>query len=120
MDIFDNFGEGCNKLGQLEDIEDELGIDLIILFKALNNGIWSKGGYYESCCVENEPHFIKPEDIMLGKVWYFESKHINDYEDYIKEPNQLCLFEMEYEDDQYTVRVKDYGKTWALTKEKLL
>ena len=25
----------CNKLGQLEDIEDELGIDLITLFRAL-------------------------------------------------------------------------------------
>ena len=28
-----------DKLGQLEDIEEELGIDLITLFKALKNGI---------------------------------------------------------------------------------
>ena len=31
-----------NKLGQLEDIEEELGIDLITLFKALKNGVYHK------------------------------------------------------------------------------
>ena len=31
------------KLGQLEDIEEELGIDLITLFKALKNGIYTLG-----------------------------------------------------------------------------
>ena len=30
------------KLSQLEDIEDELGIDLITLYKALKNGIYIK------------------------------------------------------------------------------
>ena len=33
-------GDTANKLGQLEDIEEELGIDLAILFKALKNGAW--------------------------------------------------------------------------------
>lgn len=38
-----DFVEGfINKLGKLEDIEDELGIDLITLFNALKNGIWLK------------------------------------------------------------------------------
>ena len=32
-----------NKLGQLEDIEEELGIDLITLFKALKDGIYVNG-----------------------------------------------------------------------------
>ena len=32
-----------DKLGKLEDIEEELGIDLITLFKALKNGIYKKG-----------------------------------------------------------------------------
>ena len=31
--------EICQKLGQLEDIEEELGIDLITLFKILRDGI---------------------------------------------------------------------------------
>ena len=35
--------EAMNKLGKLEDIEEELGIDLITLFKALKNGIYKKG-----------------------------------------------------------------------------
>lgn len=30
-----------DKLGQLEDIEDELGIDLITVFKALKEGCWT-------------------------------------------------------------------------------
>ena len=39
---FYNVGEHIDKLGQLEDIEKELGIDLITLFKALKNGIYCK------------------------------------------------------------------------------
>lgn len=35
--------KAMNKLGKLEDIEEELGIDLITLFKALKNGIYKKG-----------------------------------------------------------------------------
>ena len=33
---FHNIGEHINKLGELEDIEQELGIDLITLFKTIN------------------------------------------------------------------------------------
>ena len=32
-----------NKLGKLENIEEEVGIDLITLFKALKYGIYKKG-----------------------------------------------------------------------------
>ena len=42
-ECFDNLKEIINKLGQLEDIEDELGIDLITLFKALSCGAWERG-----------------------------------------------------------------------------
>lgn len=31
-----------DKLGQLEDIEEELGIDLLTLFKAIKNGFYAK------------------------------------------------------------------------------
>ena len=37
-----NKGLAEEKLCQLEDIEDELGIDLITLFKALKNGFYYK------------------------------------------------------------------------------
>lgn len=36
-----------NKLGQLEDIEDKLGIDLITLFKALKNGVYYRNAQKE-------------------------------------------------------------------------
>jgi len=72
------------KLGQLEDIEEELGIDLITLFKALKKGFYSKDGEYH--------HFSN---------LFFDSEEI--YDGY----NNV---------DYY---FKDYGKTWALTKEEL-
>ena len=109
-----------NKLGQLEDIEEELEIDSITLFKALKNGIWSKGGYYEASCVKNKPHFIKPEHIRLGRTLYLEQEDKEDFDYSISLPNQLCFFEMDYEDENYVVRIKDYKRTWALTKEELL
>ena len=77
-----------HKLGQLEDIEEELGIDLIILFKALKNGI-----------------YIKP---------WKEIKHT--YEIRTASDN-IHLFLLDENDNDYSF--KDYGKTWALTKEEL-
>ena len=35
-----DFYDLYDKLGQLEDIEDDLGIDLVTLFKALTQGIY--------------------------------------------------------------------------------
>jgi hypothetical protein len=63
-----------DKFGELEDIEEELGIDLITLFKALKNGIYGKVGKN----IENilAPHFswhnkeiyiFKIQD--YGKTW---------------------------------------------------
>lgn len=82
-------------LGQLEDIEDELGIDLITLFKALKNGFYAKGKEkknrfcYVSACfgsIELKNNGLKYSTISMKEFYYF----------------------------------KDYGKTWALTKEELL
>jgi len=70
-----------NKLGQLEDIEDELGIDLIALFKALKNGVYTR--QYEKvevCCIglggliieketENEPIRDLFYYYEYGKTW---------------------------------------------------
>ena len=50
-EIRDNFNAEYAKLADLEDIEDELGIDLITLFKALKNGIYEilQDGEYQHC-----------------------------------------------------------------------
>ena len=78
------------KLGQLEDIEEELGIDLVTLFKAL------KGIY------------IKPNNIYVG----------SPYLCFAENENRELEFQFKIGDTWY--KVKDYGKTWALTKEELL
>ena len=83
------------KLKDLEDIEDELGIELITLFKALKDGFYYKGKEkkcrfcYVSACfgsIELKNAGILYSTISNKKYFYF----------------------------------KDYGKTWALTKEELL
>ena len=85
------FGEHIDKLSQLENIEEELGIDLIILFKALKNGIVDKiplGQNYAYTTITPDRISIEFKDKCLRKrseKFYF----------------------------------KDYGKTWALTREQL-
>ena len=93
-----------DKLGQLEDIEDELGIDLITLIKALNNGIWvyrGKRKEHTSWCIAINGN----GDGGHRKTTFWLSYKVNgfDFPDY-------------YEHLEF----KDYGKTWALTKEELL
>ncbi len=84
-----------NKLGKLEDIEDELGIELITLFKASKNGI---------VFIDNDTH-----DIRLA----YNIK-IDIYE------NELVDITIGEEQKPMYFKFKDYGKTWALTKEELL
>ena len=74
-----------NKLGQLEDVEDELGIDLITLFKAITDGFYYKDGFGD---IE---HLDKQTLHLLVGNRFQELKE----------------------------QIKDYGKTWALTKEEL-
>lgn len=78
------------KLGKLEDIEEELGIDLTIFAKTcLNNKIYSKF-WDKYIYFTGETDAITPE----GFVCYYAGQ------------NKLYRYE-------------DYGKTWALTEEGL-
>ena len=80
------------KLKVLEDIEEELGIDLLILFKILKNGTYiyyKKGKKIERGVIN---HFLN-----VPNAWYIT----------------ICG-----NDKFYSTR--KYGKTWALTKEELL
>ena len=82
-----------NKLGQLEDIEEELGIDLITLFKALKQGF-----------------YVKTKDINEGLISLVKAKDIRSIDIVMRNigfvSTKVVLFE-------------DYGKTWALTREEL-
>jgi hypothetical protein len=88
----ENIEQLClNKLGQLEDIEEELGIDLITLFKALFNGVYAKR-YLDIVFVE------KP---------------------YLRTDDKYKPYAIDFCHSDFTHYLKDYGKTWALTREEL-
>ena len=71
-----------DKCGQLEDIEDELGIDLITLFKAVKNGIyvWFEGRIGENLLISFKDkaiiHIHKPiPKVFFPEVQTFQDKH---------------------------------------------
>ena len=92
-EIRDIFNAEYIKLAVLEDIEDELGIDLITLFKAFKEDIWIK--------FDNKIMFVP-----------YDKKAFLFYE------GNICCYPLNEQDD-YIVSIDDYGKTWALTKEEL-
>lgn len=79
------------KLHDIEDIEEELGVDLATLFKALKQqNVWTK--------YENEIDLCDTCEYML----------LDDFIYFYWNSGKHLVFEL-----------KDYGKTWALTKEEL-
>lgn len=95
----------CEKLGQLEDIEEELGIDLITLFKAIMNDglVYIKFDDNLSKCFNGNNIFVV--DIGICCKWNFKC---------------YPYFTIPFGTFEVTFYLRDYGKTWALTKEELL
>ena len=89
-----------NKLGQLEDFEEELGVNLIILLKAI--------------C--KEYIYVKPNKIIRKFEMEFELNKDNDgwFFDF-----PVDFFDRYKNEDYVSIYLKDYGKTWALTREEL-
>ncbi len=90
-----------DKLGQLEDIEEEIGIDLITLLKAQRQDkIYYKGYQFD--------YKIKECTVIYGS-WIY------------RKGNLVYVLFLNYMDWSCGVQVyaTDYGKTWALTKEEL-
>ena len=96
------------KLCQLEDIEEELGIDLIILFKALNKGFYIK---YNDKIVR-----IPPDKNITVNFWY---NLINVYipPKFFIDCKKGTDYLSEEIDEEYWF--EDYGKTWSLDKKTL-
>lgn len=113
---FEKIRELCLIYEQYRNIEKELGIDLMTFFKALKNGIWSKGGYYTDQ-LQEEPVFIKRPKASLCS--YYDEVDEN-YITILSEKDVWCIYTYDYEIMVRQTRLKDYGKTWALTKEELL
>lgn len=82
-----------DKVYKYESIGKKLGIDLITLFKAYKNGFYVKGEegkqYISFECSTNSIAF-KFKEMFYGNKWSYEY-----------------------------VKLYDYGKTWALTREEL-
>lgn len=101
-----NKTDAINKLGQLEDIEEELEIKISILNKARKNGIWVRLLDY------TKPAFIK---ISFHVCDVDFDKHLLDVRRIFLYPNSPHALI-----GGHTYYFKDYGTTWALTKEELL
>ena len=96
-------GTPIDKLGQLEDIEEELEIDLILYLKVMTKRrIYIKG---------KEPE------------WAGNGANKNAIEKYYVEKFNKSWLEVRYDKDCDLHLIKNplecYGKTWALTKEEL-
>ena len=83
-------GNAIDKLGQYKDLEEEIGIDLITLFKATQQGIWMK---------HNE-------------VFYFFDNLIVDFK-------HKCLVQIVSNDEVETFPFDSYGEDWGLSREEL-
>lgn len=86
------------KLGQLEDIEEELGIDLTILFSALKNGIW---------------YFDIDEQLIHDYVWLEDNYVWSGKRDKLS-------FSIRTAYEEALLYFEDYGKTWSLDKKDFM
>ena len=90
------------KLGQLENIEEKLGIDLKVFHKLMD---------ILYCNEPGEPNslYVKDKD-MIVQVGILEI-------DYCKK--KIIFYKDSSYTDDYIYNFFQYGKTWALTKEEL-
>ena len=96
------------ELKKYKDIEEELGIDLITLFKALKNGAIFN-------CDNGDVHFIDLKEMCIAKGINPKAFCKPSFIKLVANDNGwfLVLY------NEYPFSTKDYGKTWALTKEEL-
>lgn len=107
-DKYELIENAIDKLGQLEDIEDGMGINLITIFKALKNGIWVKReDKIEKIEITTNLRLVLDCNGSTDKMsyWILEYQDITYGSDRTK-----CI------DNWF---VDKYGVEWALTKEEL-
>ena len=99
------------ELKKYKDIEDELGIELTTLFNIFKQKYIIKkekaGPYLEVIYETGKYIFLEVNTTNLIINW--SKKALQIFED-----KYLC------QEDEELLYFKDYGKTWALTKEELL
>lgn len=98
------YQECCDKLGQLEDIEEEFKVDLIQVAN-------------KKCEVWFKKEIIEYDN---GGNWYKELDRHTIIHNSIVTAINFDTKTLYIKGAKMWVSVKDYGKTWALTKEELL
>ena len=83
-----------DKLGKLEDLEEQLGCPLEVVFKALMNGIYTKESELD-------------EELELFEVRGIEKKGVSVI-------SKFCS----YAECDFTCEYKDYKKTWWLREDE--
>ena len=89
--------DSIHKLSQLEDVEEELEIDLTVVFSALKNGVW---------------YFDEQGQLLHDYVWL-----VNNYID-AGVPDKLSFSFKTFRSGKILL-FAGYGKEWALTEERL-
>ena len=90
--------DSIHKLGELEDIEEELGIELTVLFSALKNGVY----YFASD----------------GQLIHDHVSLVNNYIG-VGTPDKLSFSFLTYSTRQILL-FENYGKTWSVNKKVLI
>ena len=90
--------DSIHKLGELEDIEEELGIELTVLFSALKNGVY----YFD-------------EQGQLIRDYVYLTSNFMD----VGVHEKLSFSFLTYSTRQ-TLLFEDYGKTWSVNKKVLI
>lgn len=93
--LYEDCNELVGKLGQYEDLEEELNIDLITLFTAKKEGI-----YYKT--INHNIYYISKNCLCLEFNYEWE----------LWVENHSIL-------EGLLIHLKDYKKTWALCEEDL-
>ena len=89
--------EASEKLHKILNIEEEIGIDLTVVFNALKNGVW---------------YFDEQGQLLHDYVWL-----VNNYVD-AGVPDKLSFSFKTFRSGKILL-FAGYGKEWALTEERL-
>lgn len=95
--IRDNFNAEYAKLADLEDIEEELGIELEVLFSALKNGVY----------------YFTPDGQLTHDYVWLEDDHVCSGQ------QSKLSFSFRTFSKVDTLLFEEYGKTWFLVKKDL-
>ena len=121
LEYADEYGQiekDLDKLSQLKDIERELGVDLVTLFKAIENGFYyTKNDEIHFCrwCIRVNYSLIEVSPCYAVKQTTLQSCYYGDVSA-LKQTTDAHYWDW---DTSLHVELKDYGKTWALNKEEL-